>query len=120
MKMEATPNSSQPHPLEAPTPWNEKDVSTARQFFAALDGVAGVTFNEKKNIAANKIGYKDGYVSMPQGVKSYISHVAAEAKKRKKRENEALTPVYDLEAEWLELFDTDPAFRHAMTHPEDE
>ncbi len=113
--MESVPLQSQ----ESHMPWTTKDIAEANQFFEARKTFSG-TFNESKNSVARAIGYKDGYDSMPKGVKSYISHVASENRNRRRQEilaNEPIqqTPEQRWEAELLASED----MQHAL-HPEDE
>lgn len=117
MKIE-NPSNSNKHLEAMKMPWTEIEVSIAKKFLDALNLFSG-TFREKMNRAANSIGYYNGYDSMPKGVKSYISHTAAEAKKRKAA-NEKLLVSESMEDEWWEQFHNDPDFRRAMTHPDDE
>ncbi len=122
MSIESFPNKTPSDKLlEKEMPWTDKDVAVGKQFFEAYDTFAG-SFNQKKNNVANAIGFKDGYYSMPSGVRSYISHIAGEANKRKKEaEREAKAGhTQELIDDWNNQIKTNPEFAHAALHPEDD
>ncbi len=101
--------------------WTEADIEIANEFLSALNNFAG-TFNEKKDSASRSLGYTGGYMSLPQGVRSYISHVAQEARKtRDNAQRDARVQGYLelMREDWNHQYETDPSFRHGMTHPED-
>lgn len=109
-----------PEKKTAPS-WTAEDEALAKSFLEASRRYAG-TFQEKKDVTAHALGFAS-YREMPQGVRSYISHVGQLAR-REKRENftkERITHnLAQMGRDWQEQFDNDPAFRHAMTHPDDE
>lgn len=133
MKMEQFGNNQSPEikpsgeKMEKPK-WTDHDIEMANKFRHALHQFSG-NFNEKKDAAAQFIGY-NGYMDMPAGVRSYISHVASEmrsvkaAKKSVARAQEMSIERKEvlarMESEWYELLENNEDFRHAAIHPEDE
>lgn len=111
---------SMPEKKTAPS-WTVEDEDVAKRFLEASRRYAG-TFQEKKDPTAHALGF-NSYREMPQGVRSYISHVGQLAKREKKENNDRERIAHNLaqmERDWQEQFENDPSFRHAMTHPDDE
>jgi hypothetical protein len=105
-----------------PPLWNENDISTAKNFLQAMHKLAG-TFGEKKDTAARSVGSTEGYMGLSDGTRKYISHLGQVAKTKKQDAiyKERLQHNLKLmEEDWERLYNTDPNFRHAMTHPDDE
>jgi hypothetical protein len=119
MKMESFENPTNPENKEeqmSKVTWTEKDVRIAKDFLKALatfDIKNG--FNVNKNPAAKMLQYEN-YNSLPAGVKSYISHIGSETKKRKTIEK----VVQNYEEDWGNAVKTDKNFAHGNLHPEDD
>jgi hypothetical protein len=100
--------------------WSPEDIQIADRFLEASHKFPG-KFNERKNRAAQELGYRS-YIAMPDGAKSYISHVGQETKKHHQGARIVLRMkdhLKKMNEDWANLFANDPSFRHAMTHPED-
>lgn len=111
---------SMPEKKTAPS-WTVEDEDVAKRFLEASRRYAG-TFQEKKDPTAHALGF-NSYREMPQGVRSYISHVGQLAKREKKENNDRERIAHNLaqmEREWLERYHKDEAFRLANTLFDDE
>lgn len=101
-------------------PWTIEEERIGEQFLVKLRGLSG-TFEEKRDEAACSIeGYRaSNYMGLPPGTRSYISHIAQEAKKRREEERKK-ERVKQMTEDWWEQYNSNTDFRHAMTHPDDE
>lgn len=69
-----------PNKHEAAPKWSEKELGIAEQFVVVSRDFSG-TFIEKRDPTARRLGYNN-YMAMPEGIRSAISHLGAEARKR--------------------------------------
>jgi hypothetical protein len=106
---------------QKPKKWTNQEKDLGDTFLEALGRFNGA-FNEKKDHAAEYLGYKHGYNELPQGVRSYISDVGQRAKQDKANAEFKFRVAKNLatmKEDWDKQY-TDPDFRHAKTHPDDE
>jgi hypothetical protein len=77
-----------PNKHETAPKWSEEDLEIANDFVSASRPFSG-SFLEKRDNAARSLGYRN-YMAMPEGVRSAISHLGAEARKRNSEQRAAV------------------------------
>lgn len=79
-------------------------------------------FGEVRDEIAGRLGYRN-YYAMPGEVKTYISRQAAKAKREYTagtQKDKMAALLEQMAKDYERLYATDPSFRHAKTHPDDE
>jgi hypothetical protein len=115
------PRRKAPHLSDCDFSQEEKDIGDRfREIYAS--GKYSGEFNLIKDVIAREMGYPGGYITLPSGVRSYLSHKAREAKsvaENFRADARIRANLSRMRTDWLAQYATDPAFHHAMTHPED-